>query len=55
MDGSPVHFYKISDLMKEISNSRLYGGIHFRETLDNSLEFGRKIGINVLEKLKRAE
>lgn len=55
MDGSPVNFYKISDLMKEISNSRLYGGIHFRETLDSSLEFGRKIGINVLEKLKRAE
>lgn len=55
IDGSPVHFYKISDLMKEISNSRLYGGIHFRETLDSSLEFGRKIGINVLDKLKRAE
>jgi hypothetical protein len=55
IDGSPVRFNRISDLMYEISLSRFYGGIHFRPTLDLSLDYGKRIGRIVLEKIKHGE
>ncbi len=52
IDGSPRSFSSITQLSKEISNSRLYGGIHFRTTLNTSLSYGRKVGQYVLHNLK---
>lgn len=42
-------FQKAAD---ETSISRFYGGIHFREALDNGLEQGRKIGDYILKNIK---
>lgn len=44
IDGSPRTYSSLTEMSEEISISRLYGGIHFKETLDISLSFGRKIG-----------
>lgn len=44
IDGSPRTYTSLTEMSEEISISRLYGGIHFKETLDVSLSFGRKIG-----------
>ncbi|MFK7786790.1 MAG: vanadium-dependent haloperoxidase, partial [Crocinitomicaceae bacterium] len=44
IDGSPRRYSSLTEMSEEISISRLYGGIHFKETLDLSLSFGRKIG-----------
>lgn len=46
--GHPRTFHSLNQMSQEISISRLYGGIHFRSTLDNSLESGRIIGENFL-------
>jgi hypothetical protein len=55
IDGTPRTFHSISQLMKEISDSRLYGGIHFRTTLNDSLEAGKKLGTNFLSFLLNVE
>jgi hypothetical protein len=52
IDGAPRTYSSFTEMSEEISISRLYGGIHFRKTLDNSLMYGRKIGVHVAEKLK---
>ena len=44
IDGSPRTYFSLTEMSEEISISRLYGGIHFKESLDVSLFFGRKIG-----------
>jgi len=49
IDGSPRDYQSISEMAEEVSISRFYGGIHYRETLDRSLEFGRKLGRFVAE------
>lgn len=50
--GKPRSFENITAMSEEISISRLYGGIHFLYTLDTSLVYGRKIGLNTLKHLK---
>ena len=44
IDGTPRTYSSLTEMSEEISISRLYGGIHFKETLDLSLKYGRKIG-----------
>ncbi len=52
IDGTPRTYSSFTEMSEEISISRLYGGIHFQESLDVSLAYGRKIGIYVTNKLK---
>lgn len=52
IDGSPKTFLSFSQMAEEISISRYYGGIHFKQTLDISLDYGKKIGIYVVNGLK---
>lgn len=40
------------DAAAEAAISRLYGGIHFREAIDNGASLGKKIGAYVFEKVK---
>lgn len=44
INGSPRAYGSLTEMSEEISLSRFYGGIHFKETLDRSLVEGRKIG-----------
>lgn len=54
--GYPARkFESISQAGLEASNSRFYGGIHYKYGVDNGLEQGRRIGnhiISVLEKIR---
>lgn len=52
IDGSPRSYNSFTEMSEEISISRLYGGIHFLETLNVSLYYGRRIGIYVAQELK---
>lgn len=52
IDGTPRKYSSFTEMSEEISISRMYGGIHFRRTLDNSLAEGRKIGQYVAKELK---
>lgn len=52
IDGTPRNYSSFTEMSEEISISRLYGGIHFRETLDISLDYGRRIGRYVAQNLK---
>ena len=53
--GDPRYFNSINQLVEEISISRFYGGIHFRKTLSESLLYGEKLGVFILEKLETQE
>ena len=44
IDGTPRVFNSFSEMGEEISISRYYGGIHFLETLNISLDYGRRLG-----------
>jgi PAP2 superfamily len=44
-------FNSFYDAANEAAISRLYGGIHFREAIENGKELGKKIGNHVLEKV----
>ena len=52
IDGAPRTYSSLTEMSEEVSISRLYGGIHFKETLDVSLACGRKIGVFVVTELK---
>jgi PAP2 superfamily len=41
-----------TQLLKEISDSRLYGGLHYRATLEKSEAQGKKVARNILRKIK---
>lgn len=45
-------YTSFTQLMNEISDSRLYGGLHYRATLDKSVEQGKKITQNILSTIK---
>jgi hypothetical protein len=45
-------YNSFTQLLKEISDSRLYGGLHYRETLDKSEAQGEKVAKNILRKIK---
>lgn len=52
IDNSLRTFANFDEMAEEISLSRLYGGIHYRYTLEQSLLYGRKLGVYVLEEIK---
>lgn len=55
INGTPRSFTSFTQLVEEVSWSRYYGGIHFRKTLDISMEYGAKLGIYVAQNLKCEE
>ena len=49
----PSRSYKsFTQMLNEISDSRLYGGLHYRETLDKSEVQGTKVAQNILATVK---
>lgn len=51
IDGSPRRYANFTEMSEEMSISRFYGGIHYKHTLDVSLAYGRKIGVNTLNRI----
>jgi hypothetical protein len=51
INGAPRQFNTVDDMVNEISISRFYGGIHFKKTLSESVVYGEKIGLFIVEKL----
>jgi len=51
------NFNSFSSASEEAAISRLYGGIHFRDAIENGVREGRKIGVFIIERsdLKRKE
>ena len=45
-------YTSFTQLSNEISDSRLYGGLHYRATLDKSTEQGKKVAENILTTVK---
>jgi hypothetical protein len=48
----PRSYTSFTQLANEISDSRFYGGLHYRATLDKSLLQGKKVAQNILTKIK---
>ncbi|MFT3933979.1 MAG: vanadium-dependent haloperoxidase [Chitinophagaceae bacterium] len=48
----PRSYTSFTQLANDISDSRFYGGLHYRPTLDKSLLQGRKVAENILTKIK---
>lgn len=49
---APRSFTSIDAIVQEISNSRVYAGIHFRLSCERGVEQGSRIGQNVIDKLR---
>ena len=45
-------YTSFTQLSNEISDSRFYGGLHYRATLEKSTEQGKKVAKNILSKVK---
>jgi hypothetical protein len=45
-------YTSFTQLSNEISDSRFYGGLHYRATLEKSTEQGKKVAQNILNKVK---
>ena len=50
----PRKFSSFKAAAVEASNSRLYGGIHFRDAIENGQEQGKSVGMFIIQKLKQA-
>ena len=48
----PRSYTSFTQLNNEISDSRFYGGLHYRATLEKSTEQGKKVANNILSKVK---
>jgi hypothetical protein len=48
----PRSYTSFTQLSNEISDSRFYGGLHYRATLDKSTAQGKKVADNILNKVK---
>jgi len=48
IDGTPREYSSFIHMAEEAAESRLYGGIHYREAIDLGLEQGYQIGENVI-------
>ncbi|NBO49007.1 MAG: phosphatase PAP2 family protein, partial [Chitinophagia bacterium] len=51
---APRKYNSFREAANEASISRLYGGIHFRDAIENGQEQGKKVGLYFIEKLKKA-
>jgi hypothetical protein len=49
---TPRSFYSFEEAAKEAAISRLYGGIHFKDAVENGLLQGQMIGNWVIKKIK---
>lgn len=49
--GTPRSFNNFNEFAEEVSISRWYGGIHFRKSLNESLEYGRLLGAILLNEI----
>jgi hypothetical protein len=47
IDGTPRSFDSFFEMAEEAAISRLYGGIHYKAAIDDGLEQGKKIGLNI--------
>jgi hypothetical protein len=45
-------YTSFTQISNDISDSRFYGGLHYRATLDKSIEQGKKVAENILSKVK---
>lgn len=50
--GDPRKFHSFWEAANEVSISRLYGGIHYRDALDQGQDMGHLVGQNVLQHLQ---
>jgi hypothetical protein len=50
----PRTFQSFRHAAEEASISRLYGGIHFRDAIENGQEQGKKVGKFIIEKIQKA-
>lgn len=55
IDGKPRSFGSFDEMAKEISNSRVYGGIHYQTTANQSLKYGKQIGLNTIQVLTQMD
>lgn len=55
LPGKIRSFHRLSECAYEISQSRMYGGIHFPSALNDGLDLGRKIAAHVLANFFKAE
>jgi len=51
---TPRHFTSFWNAAKEAAVSRIYGGIHYRDSVDNGVDQGTRVGTYVVEKIKMA-
>lgn len=49
--GMQRHFNSFQEAAAEASISRVYGGIHYRNSVDVGAEAGKKVGANIIDKL----
>ncbi|MBL7795523.1 MAG: phosphatase PAP2 family protein [Saprospiraceae bacterium] len=47
INGSPRSYTSFFDYAEEAAVSRLYGGIHYRDAIEDGIEQGRKIGYSI--------
>jgi hypothetical protein len=52
---APRKFSSLKAAAVEASISRLYGGIHFRDAIENGQEQGKTVGMHIIQKLKQAK
>jgi hypothetical protein len=53
-DLAPRTYSGFRQAANEASISRLYGGIHFRDAIENGQQQGRQVGKFIVEKLRRS-
>ena len=51
--GMQRHFNSFNEAAAEASVSRVYGGIHYRFSVDTGAEMGKKLGMFIIDKLSR--
>ena len=49
---APRSYHSFTEAANEAAISRLYGGIHFREAIDNGMKQGKEVSKSIFEKIK---
>ncbi len=49
---APRHYNTFTDMGADMADSRIYGGLHYRETQEKSLVQGKKVAQNILSNVK---
>ena len=52
INGKARAYHSFTEMAEEMSMSRYYGGIHFLKTLQISLKYGQKIGLNTINQIQ---